>query len=334
MAGTDASPGSGAGNIAGAGIPAVVLPARGQGAFAVPHPFPYQGSKRGIAGHILPHFPRGVGRLIEPFCGSGAISIAAASSRLARSFWLNDLNAPLMKLWRAILERPDELAANYEALWKEQIPDRKEFFFRIRREFNDSHQPHHLLYLLARIVKGSVRYGRDGSFNQSPDNRRAGMRPATMRRQLLDVSDRLTGKTRLTATDFRQVLGEAETADLVYLDPPYQGTSFSRDRRYCNGVRFDEFVDALREMNGREIPFIVSYDGRTGDKDHGRLLPDHLGLERLQIRAGVSSQSVLLGTPSETVESLYLSPALVKRRAVEPWPASRFEPITQRLLFA
>lgn len=334
MVATDASPGSGGEDVAGPRVSAVVLPARGQGGFAVPHPFPYQGSKRGIASHILPHFPRGAGRLIEPFCGSGAISIAAASCRAARSFWLNDLNAPLMNLWGAILDRPQELASQYEALWKEQIPDRKEFFFRVRREFNDSHQPHHLLYLLARIVKGSVRYGRDGSFNQSPDNRRAGMRPATMRRQLLDVADRLAGRTRLTATDYRQTLGEAESADLVYLDPPYQGTSFSRDHRYCGGVRFEELVDALDEMNDREIPFIVSYDGRTGNKDHGRPLPDHLGLERLQIRAGVSSQSVLLGIPSETIESLYLSPALVKRRAVEPWPAHRVEPVPPRSLFA
>lgn len=36
---------------------------------AIPHPFPYQGSKRGIARHILAHFPRDVDCLIEPFAG-------------------------------------------------------------------------------------------------------------------------------------------------------------------------------------------------------------------------------------------------------------------------
>lgn len=334
MAGPEASPDSGGVHTARPRFATVALPARPPGTFAVPHPFPYQGSKRGIAGHILPYFPQQVSRLIEPFCGSAAISVAAASFGLARCFWLNDLNAPLMRLWTEILERPQELVTNYEALWKEQAPDRKEFFFRIRHEFNDSHQPHHLLYLLARIVKGSVRYGRDGSFNQSPDNRRAGMRPATMRRQILDVSDRLAGRARLTAQDYRQVVGAAESTDLVYLDPPYQGTSFSRDRRYCGGVRFAEFVEALQEMNAREVPFIVSYDGRTGNKYHGRTLPDHLGLERLQIHAGVSSQSVLLGKPSETVESLYLSPVLVERLTAEPRLAWRVERNPPPSLFA
>ncbi len=53
----------------------------------VPRPFPYQGSKRGIAKHILRYFPAHVHRLIEPFCGSGAVSIALFTcliERLAR----------------------------------------------------------------------------------------------------------------------------------------------------------------------------------------------------------------------------------------------------------
>ncbi|MDE0042289.1 MAG: DNA adenine methylase, partial [Candidatus Poribacteria bacterium] len=133
---------------------------------SIPHPFPYQGSKRGIAGYILPHVPSDVRCLVEPFCGSAAVSIAAAALGLARQFWLNDLNKPLMDLWTEILERPNELIEDYEKLWNDQHRNRKEFFYRIRDEFNQSHQPRHLLYLLARIVKGSVRYSANGSFNQ------------------------------------------------------------------------------------------------------------------------------------------------------------------------
>ena len=238
-----------------------------------------------------------------------------------------------MKLWEAILERPDDLAAKYEVLWNEQSLDRKEFFLHIRREFNDSHQPHHLLYLLARIVKGSVRYDRKGKFNQSPDNRRSGMRPATMRRNIRAVSQQLAGRTRLTSMDYRDVIGEAGATDLVYLDPPYQGTSSSRDRRYCDGLYLDELIHSLQEMNENEIPFLLSYDGRTGNKNHGQILPSHLGLERLQIYAGVSSQSVLLGTRLETVESLYLSPALVRWLSMEPWPAAGVATNQKRSLF-
>lgn len=280
---------------------------------SVPHPFPYQGSKRRIAKHILPYFPSDVACLIEPFCGAGAISIAACAYALTESVLLNDRNKPLMGLWTEILERPKQLADDYERLWLEQQADRKAYFFRIRAEFNATHQAHHLLYLLARIVKGAVRYSADGVFNQSADNRRAGMKPPAMRKNIIAVSRLLAAKTLTRSLDFIDVVNTAKARDLVYMDPPYQGTSSSRDHRYLSGLGYDDFVAALSAMNDRNVSFIISYDGVTGKKNHGRSLPKHLSLKRLQIKAGRSSQATLLGGNEETIESLYLSPALLER---------------------
>ncbi len=44
----------------------------------IPQPIPYQGSKRHIAHHILPLFSDKPDKLVEPFAGSAAISVAAA----------------------------------------------------------------------------------------------------------------------------------------------------------------------------------------------------------------------------------------------------------------
>lgn len=276
-------------------------------------PFPYQGSKRNLAHYILPYFPHDINRLIEPFCGSGAISIAAAAHSLVSKFHLNDLNIPLMRLWEEILNRPNELVDKYEILWNKQQYDKKEFFFKIRDEFNSSHKPHYLLYLLARIVKGSVRYSTDGKFNQSADNRRLGMRPNTMLQQIHGVSNLLSKKTTISADDFRDVLSFCNEQDLVYMDPPYQGTSFTLDDRYCGGLSFDEFVESLYMLNNNGIAYIISYDGKTGAKAHGKILPSKLKLKHIHIHAGRSSQATLLGNTEETVESLYISPALVDR---------------------
>lgn len=288
-----------------------------RGNLSIPHPFPYQGSKRGIAKYILPYFPPDVQFLIEPFCGSGAISIAASTHGLAKQFLLNDLNEPLMRLWEYILTKPNELVDKYEKLWISQHPDRKEYFFFIRDEFNQSHQPHHLLYLLARIVKGAVRYSSEGLFNQSADNRRSGMRPDTMRKNILGVSKLLAKKTTISSVDFRFVSNSAKEKDLVYMDPPYQGTSFTRDHRYSNGITYDEFVESLLIMNEKHISYIISYDGITGEKTHGKHLPKSLSLKHFYIRAGRSSQATLLGGNDETIESLYLSPALVDRLSLD-----------------
>lgn len=299
----------------------------------IPHPFPYQGSKRSIAQHILRYFPSDVHCLIEPFCGSAAISIAAAAHNLSKRFWLNDLNGPLMSLWQEILERPYELTNRYEKFWNEQHPNKKKFFFKIRDEFNFSHNPHHLLYLLARIVKGSVRYSSKGLFNQSADNRRSGMHPKTMQQQILGVSALLFGKTTLSSVDFREVASKAKKNDLVYMDPPYQGTSFTKDHRYYNGLTYHEFVDALITLNEKDISYIISYDGKTGEKSHGKALPPKLALKHLHIHAGRSSQATLLGQKKVTVESLYLSPALVERYRPQECIAKPAQ-IQQELVFA
>jgi len=68
----------------------------------------------------------------------------------------------------------------------------------------------------------------------------------------------------------------------------------------------------LAELNQKGCMYLVSYDGRTGDKTFGEPMPKSLKLSLVEIHAGRSSQATLLGRNSETYESLYLSPALAK----------------------
>lgn len=75
---------------------------------SMPHPIPYQGSKRKLAEHILSFFPDNVETLIEPFAGSAAISIAAAAHGKAQRFLLGDINAPLMALWQSIIDSTEK----------------------------------------------------------------------------------------------------------------------------------------------------------------------------------------------------------------------------------
>lgn len=279
----------------------------------VPQPFPYQGSKRNLAPAILGYFPGGVVTLIEPFAGSAAITLNAAAQELAARFVINDLNEPLMDLWRAIISAPEKLARQYEALWKAQHDDRRGFYVTVREEFNRRGQSDRLLYLLARCVKAAVRYNADGEFNQSPDNRRTGMLPATMRENLLGASRLLRGRTECASRDYKEVVAQATARDLIYMDPPYQGVCGQRDPRYLKAVLFEEFVEVLESLNARDISYLVSYDGRTGERMHGRLLPARLGLQLVELDAGRSSQATLLGRDEVTVESLYISPALAAR---------------------
>ncbi len=272
----------------------------------VPQPIQYQGSKRGLAPRILARLPARFKRLLEPFAGSAALSAACAAKGQASSFRLNDANKPLARLLKEAIEDPERLAEAYAALWAEDN------YGRVRDEFNRSQEPELLLYLLARCVMSSVRYNSKGEFNQSADKRRLGVRPSVMERRLKAFSGLLKGRSEVSGLDYREALAEAEPGDVVYLDPPYQGVCGVPDTRYRTGIDFKSFVDALRDLNKRKIPFALSYDGRTGEHRFGRPLPASLRLELVELEAGLSGQGMLHGRRERTVESLYISPALSK----------------------
>lgn len=280
------------------------------GPHRLPHPIPYQGSKRLIAPQILAYCPQRVGRLVEPFTGSAAFSLAAAARCRAESFWLNDAHAPLIALWREILKSPDGLADAYARLWESQRGRERVFFDEVRARFNRNHEPADFLYLLARCVKAAIRYNSAGEFNNTPDNRRLGARPAEMRRRLLGAAEFLARRTLLTAFDYKRVLEGCQRSDLIYMDPPYQGVCGERDQRYAPKMTHDQFCCELERLNSRDLMYLVSYDGRTGEKQYGKPLPADLGLLHLEIRAGRSTQATLLGRSCVTYESLYVSPAL------------------------
>ena len=296
----------------------------------MPQPIPYQGSKRQIAECILKFIPSEIDRLVEPFAGSAALSIAAAYRGLGNQFLLNDLNKPLTDLLRLIIHEPERISSRYGELWHAQLGREREFYDEIRERFNQTQCPELFLYLLARCVKASIRYNTNGEFNQSPDNRRKGRHPASMRQEIADFSRLLRDKAAILCGDFRQTLDLIDPqSDFVYLDPPYQGTSGTRDARYCSGVRFADLIEYLEQLNQRNAMFALSYDGVKGDKVYGVELPISLKLHKIILDAGRSTQSTLLGKSDITYESLYLSLALTAKLqlATGCMPAIKLRPV-------
>ena len=279
-----------------------------------PHIVQYQGSKRILAPQILKFMPRRFQRLIEPFAGMAAITIAASRQGRADSYIINDLNEPLVTVLQTAIEHPKELVEQYSAVWGEQFTyegGSVNHYYHVRDDFNrGNHSAANMLYLLARCVKGSVRYGSNGLFNQSPDKRRNGTSPQQLKQNVDAISYYLKGITQFMSCDYREVLEVAKTGDIVYMDPPYQGVSNVRDSRYLAGIDFESFVEAIDELNQKGIDFLISFDGKCGDKQYGEDLPKELGLHKVLLNAGLSSQSILLGKKETTYEALYVSPGL------------------------
>ena len=273
----------------------------------IPHPIPYQGSKRNLASEILRFFPANIERLIEPFAGSAAISIASAFYFKADRFIINDINEPLINLWREMVSDPQKIIRDYHHIWNGQLDNEESFYYEIREKFNQTKEPRYLLFLLAKCVKAAVRYNADGNFNQSPDKRRSGRTPENMRYDIMNVSNLLKGKVTFYSQDYEQLLDMATERDLVYMDPPYQGTAKNGGFRYLENLNHDDFLISLSRLNQRNVPFILSYDGRTDNKTYGEELPNELRLHKIEIDAGRSSIATLHSRNERTFEAVYIS---------------------------
>jgi len=209
--------------------------------FSVPHPIPYQGSKRRLASAILSYIPEArYTRLVEPFAGSAAVTLAAAHRDKFPSYLIGDSLVPLIELWRTIIADPSAVALDYEALWRRERTNPIKAYYEIRAEFNADQSPAKLLYLLARCVKNAVRFNPAGEFNQSADKRRKGTSPDKMRSELFAAHRALSGHCEAVHDDFFSIFLKANEGDFFYLDPPYQGTSVGRDARYIGGVSRDK----------------------------------------------------------------------------------------------
>jgi DNA adenine methylase len=256
--------------------------------------------------------------MIEPFVGSGAVTLAAACRKLCTDFMVGDALGPLCGIWERIVSDPGSLASEYSDIWHRQFPDPVLFFNDVREKFNRDKSPSKLLFLLARCVKNAVRFNPSGQFNQSADKRRLGTHPKTMAAEIHAAHRVLQDKCEVRCGDYKTALQTATANDIVYMDPPYQGTSEGRDSRYIKGVERGDLISALEDLNQRGVQFILSYDGSCGDKTYGEELPDHLRMRRILVDAGRSSQATLNGKDAHTLESIYISSGLAASAAVPP----------------
>lgn len=273
----------------------------------LPHPIPYQGSKRMLAPVIYPILPAGIDTFFEPFAGSAAMTLFAAHHGVAKHYVLGDTLEPIVDLWQAIVEKPVETAARYSDVWQGQANASSDYFNMVRERYNNDKDPVDLLYLVCRCVKNAVRFNAKGRFTQSHDKRRLGMAPDKMETAIKGASILLRGKTDFRKGDWIDTTADAHPSDFVYLDPPYMGTSVGRDKRYHQQLLPDDLIAGLEKLNARHIRFALSYDGTTGEREYGPELPASLGMTRLHLHAGRSSQATLQGKADETIESLYLS---------------------------
>lgn len=266
----------------------------------------WSGSKRSQADRILEFFPRKIKTYYEPFVGGGSVMKKLLSSDIeVESYVCSDLNSDLIDLWNLIKENPVAIADSYEKMWNELNVDedmnrKKEYYYKVRKRFNEDKDPIDFMFIMRTAVNGMPRYNLKGEFNTSFHVTRDGINPKTLRGILLKWSKELNDKNvEFICQDYRNV--KPTKGDFIYLDPPYVNTK----GMYYGGLNCEDLWEWLRFVGG---DYALSFNGVSGDVDNTYEVPKDIYDRHEYLLSGNSSFKRTVGISSDSVvyESLYL----------------------------
>lgn len=175
----------------------------------------WAGGKHKLAAFIGHHLPTAQ-RLIEPFAGSAAVSLALEFD----AYVLNDTNADVIALYQALQAQKQDFV-EYARSFFTPAHNSEGAFYALRERFNYSEDAIErsalFLYLNRHAFNGLCRYNSSGGFNVPFGRYKAPYFPEAEMQGFVTKSARM----ELMCGDFQAVLNMVQRRDAVYCDPPY-----------------------------------------------------------------------------------------------------------------
>lgn len=256
----------------------------------------WSGGKRSTARQISRILPK-ARRYFEPFFGGGSVLFC----RDDEESFASDVYDPLIDFWKKVKHSPESLVRHYEKEWTQLQANFPNHYYTVRDRFNDEPTGEDLCFLSRTCVNGIIRFNNEGKFNNSFHLSRRGMTPSKLRAAITLWSKRLKN-VDLAKRDYRETLPSIRKNDLVYLDPPYGGSS----NRYINDINVDELIAYLDALNSKGAKWALSFDGRRGDTVYHFPLPRKIYESEIELNSGLSAVTkVLSGRKHQVTEKLY-----------------------------
>lgn len=194
----------------------------------------WAGNKTAIMSELKKHLPAGP-RLVEPFAGSCAVMMETDYP----SYLVADINPDLINLYKKVAADCESFISRARVLF--EIANREVAYYNIRQEFNysteitDFMKAVYFLYLNRHGYRGLCRYNKSGHFNIPYGNYKNPYFPEKEIRAFAEKAQRAT----FICASFDETLAMLKAGDVVYCDPPYDGTfsgyhtdGFTEDDQY------------------------------------------------------------------------------------------------------
>lgn len=219
----------------------------------------WAGGKFKILEKILPLLPM-KRRLVEPFIGSGVVSLNTNYS----AYWFSDQNADLINFYQHLFTEGQTFIDACERLFQSET-NTLSFYLDRRQEFNECahilRKSILLLYLNRHGYNGLCRYNQKGKYNV-PFGRY--LHPYFPKKELQAFYQKSQeSPIKVSNFSFEDCLQHVTTDDVVYCDPPYVPISETAYFNQYTSQGFDmekqktlaKFAIELAEKN---IPVLIS----------------------------------------------------------------------------
>ncbi|EUM11642.1 DNA adenine methylase [Enterobacter ludwigii] len=194
----------------------------------------WAGNKTAVMPELMQHLPAG-SRLVEPFAGSCAVMMATDYPH----YLVADINADLINLYQKVAQHTEALIACALVFFSED--NNAESYYQHRLRFNTDttltalERAALFVYLNRHCYRGLCRYNLSGQFNVPFGNYK---KPYFPHAEILTFAEKARRATFICAS-YDETLAMLQAGDVVYCDPPYDGTftayhtaGFNEDDQY------------------------------------------------------------------------------------------------------
>ena len=236
----------------------------------------WAGGKSQLLPEIRRVYPEGLGttitRYAEPFLGGGAVLLDILSTYRLEAVYASDTNGELINAYCCVRDRLEELLERLHRLEEDYLSldsqARKDFYYRIRAQFNEGERGNKedaeravlLLFLNRTCFNGLYRVNARGEFNVPAG---AYKNPTICDKDNLRRVSGLLQGVKLVCAPYTQVEEFADERTFLYADPPYrplnQTSSFTAYTKNSFGDQEQrELAVFLKELARRGVKVAAS----------------------------------------------------------------------------
>lgn len=252
---------------------------------------------------------------VEPFVGGGAVFFHVAQNyHDIERFYLFDVNEDLVNCYNAVKENVgtliDQLNALQRKFLRKDQSQRKEFYYRMRDDFNSDRDPAKLIFLNKTCYNGLYRVNRKGEFNVPFGGYE---KPAICDAKNLRIVSEVLQKVDIICGDFEESATYINDKTFVYFDPPYRPLSRTASFTSYAKEDFDErsqirLAEFCRRVDGKGAKFLLSNSDPKNEDPSDRFFEDHyegFTIERVKAVRAINCKGSCRGEINEVLITNY-----------------------------